>query len=86
MPSQKDHLFHAKSGVAVLATCIVQTMNEVDDTFRDRFLDRLARAYRELRDEPVGDLVDDLELLSWTRELLTGASFVNGQGRPFLEK
>jgi hypothetical protein len=84
MPTNKDNLFHAKSGVAVLATCIVQTINEVDDTFRERFLDRLSRAYRELRDEPVGDQVDDLELLSWTRELLTGFSITNGQGPTFL--
>ena len=28
----------------------------------------------------------DLELLSWTRELLTGWNFVTGQGKPFLER
>ncbi len=79
-----DDLFRAKRGVAILATCIVQTLNESDQTFQNRFLERLSRAYRELRDNTDGDVIQEIELLKWTREYLTGFSQVDGQGEPFL--
>lgn len=81
-----NDLDQVKSATAILATCIVQTLNESDPSFQDRFLNRLARAYSEVRDNSKGDVIQELELLSWTRELLTGFNFVSGQGKPFLEK
>jgi hypothetical protein len=77
-------LHRAKNGVAILATCIVQTLNESDPTFQDRFLDRLSRTYRELKDDTDGDVIQELELLSWTRSYLTGFDHINGQRKPFL--
>jgi hypothetical protein len=68
-----------------LATCIVQTLNESDPTFTARFLDRLSRAYHELKDNSEGDVIQEMELLSWTRTCLTGFNHVTGQGKPFLE-
>jgi hypothetical protein len=47
--TEKTPLHRAKNGVAILATCTVQTLNESDPTFQDRFLERLATAYRELK-------------------------------------
>lgn len=85
MAGQTTDLFRAKRGVAVLAACIVQTLNESDPSFETRFLERLSRAYRELKDNSEGDVIQELELLAWTRELLTGFSLFSGQGRPFLE-
>jgi hypothetical protein len=79
----KDDLFHARRGVAVLSACIVQTMNESDQGFQERFLRRLERASSELRDS--GSTIQELELLSWVRELLTGFSLTKGQGKPFLD-
>ena len=79
-----NDLHQARSATAILATCIVQTLNESDPSFQDRFLKRLAQAYSEVRDNSEGDVIQELELLSWTRELLTGFSFVSGQGKPFL--
>ena len=73
-----------KSALAVLVTCIVQTLNESDQSFETRFLERLALAYRERRDDPAVDL-NELEALAWTRDLLTGFSFVSGEGKPFLK-
>jgi hypothetical protein len=71
--------------MAVLAVCIVQTLNESDPSFQERFLERLARAYRELKDGYYeGDVNQELELLSWTRALLTGWDMVSGPGDPFL--
>jgi hypothetical protein len=66
----KYDLFHVRRGVAVLAACIVQTLNESDPTFQKRFLKRLERAYDQIRDETEGDVRQELELLSCVRELL----------------
>lgn len=82
---QTDDLNHLKKGVAVLGACVVQTLNESDPSFQERFLERLARAYRELKDNTDGDVQHEMELLAWTRSLLTGFSHFTGQGKPFLE-
>ena len=83
MPDQTD-LSRAKRGVAAQAACLVQTINETEPEFQDRFLDRLARVYREFRDNTDGDVTQELELLSWTREYLTGFNPVTGQSKPLL--
>ncbi|MCV3243766.1 hypothetical protein [Mesorhizobium sp. ZC-5] len=84
MTGQTTDLHRAKRGVAILAACVVQTLNESDPSFEERFLERLRRAYSELRDNTEGDVIQELELLSWTREYLTGFSKFTGQGKPFL--
>jgi len=84
MTGRKDDLYRAKRGVAVLAACIVQTLNESDPSFQERLLKRLEDAYLALRDESGSSAIEELELLSWTREILTGFSVVSGQGKPFL--
>jgi hypothetical protein len=43
-----DDLTGAKRETAILATCIVQTLNESDPSFQERFLGRLQRAYTRL--------------------------------------
>jgi len=77
-------LDRTKNGIAILATCIVQTLNETDPHFKDRFLERLARAHRELKDNTDGDVRQQMELLAWTRTLLTGFDHINGQNQPLL--
>lgn len=84
MAQQLSDLDHLKKGTAALAACIVQTLNESDPSFQERFLSRLARAYGEFRDNTDGDVQNELETLAWTRTLLTGFDFVTGQGKPFL--
>ena len=83
--AQLSDLHRAKRGVATLIACVVQTQNESDPSFEKRFLERLSRAYRELKDNSEGDVRQEMELLSWTRELLTGFSQIHGQGKKFLE-
>lgn len=85
MSIQLTDLHRAKRGTAVLAVCIVQTLNESDPTFQERFLDRLGEAYHEICDEWGGELNQELELLQWTRSLLTGFDFIKGQNDPFLK-
>lgn len=85
MTKPLTELHRAKRGVALLVTCLVQTMNEKDPTFQDRFLARLQEAYYEVRDNwEGGSTSDELELMSWTQEYLTGFSRVSGEGEPFL--
>jgi hypothetical protein len=45
--------------VAILAACFVQTANESDPSFEERFLERLSKAYRELRDNSEGDVIQE---------------------------
>ena len=78
-------LDHLKKATSVLAACVVQTLDESDPSFERRFLERLERAYRELKDNTDGDVQHEMELLSWTRSLLTGFSHATGQGAPFLK-
>jgi len=80
MSEKISDLHQAKLGTAALAACIVQTLNESDNTFQARFLDRLGKAYHEYRDDQPNDPREILELLTWTRELLTGWSNHTGQG------
>jgi hypothetical protein len=85
MNAPKDDLFHAMRGTADLVACVVQTLNESDQSFQERFLEKLTDAYYHFRDNPEGEILQELELLSWTRGLLTGFSWTRGQGKPFLD-
>lgn len=85
MTDQLSDLDHAKRGMAALTACIVQTLNESDHTFQGRFLEKIEKAYAEFRDHTAGDIRNELELIAWTRELLTGFNLATGQGKPFLE-
>lgn len=85
MSDELPDLHLAKRGAVVLVTCIAQTMSESDPTFEDRFLQKLKVAYTELRDgHELGDM-HALEMISWTRSLLTGFDLTHGQRKPFLE-
>ncbi len=79
MPEQRSDLDKSKLGVAVLATCIAQTLNESDPTFQARFLERLERAWYALQQRGLGEdnpLAEDnrqaMALVTQTRILLTG--------------
>jgi hypothetical protein len=83
MADRKDELRSVKAGAEALATCIVKTLNESDQSFQTRFLERLDHAYAALRDKEGQDCV---EMLSWTREMLTGWNPSTGQGSPLLDR
>ena len=73
MAAQTSDLRHANLGMAALVACVVQTLNETDPTFQERFLTRVGKSYYEFLSD-TGDATQELELLAWTRELLTGKS------------
>jgi hypothetical protein len=68
MDRRTDDLIQTKLAAAYLAAAIVETLNESDPTFRERFLQALSKAYGSLRDQ--AETVAGLELLVWTREIL----------------
>jgi hypothetical protein len=82
-----------RTGAAALATCIVRTLQQSDPTFEERFLKNLDLAYGAFRDDPDAvdgddkprDVIGVLEMLSWTRELLTGWNSVTGHRKPLLK-
>lgn len=59
-------------------------MEEQHPGFQERFLKKLEDAQYYIRDEAEGDQRNESEMLSWTRELLTGFTWGKGQGKPFL--
>lgn len=79
-----ERLRDAKQGVAILVTCLVQELEAMNPGFTEHYLRRLGRAYTEVREDNTPAL-DRLELINWTRELLTGFNQVTGQGKIFLE-
>ena len=91
MPFQGDDLWSVKTGTAALAVCIVRTLQKSDPDFEDRFLENLDRAYEHFRhhgatrrDGSPRDAQNVLEMLAWTRELLTGWNNITGQQEPLL--
>jgi hypothetical protein len=84
MANQLSDLHRVKRGVAALVTCVVATLNESDPSFQKRFLEKLDKAYYKFRDDTDGDVTQELELLSWTTEYLSGWNKVTGQGKPLL--
>src|SRR5215471_2965437 len=58
-----------KMGTVILTSCMVEALSELDSTFRQRFLDRLGKAYKDVSASvPVNK--DRLEMLTWTHEIL----------------
>jgi hypothetical protein len=63
---------------------VVEAMAKTDDNFKDRFLANLSESYAKIRHD-LADL-NALELLNWTRTMITGFDHVNGQHEPFLKR
>jgi hypothetical protein len=80
----EEQIHDAKFGVSVLVACLVQEIEASNPGFQGRYLERLGEAYARVRERDTPAL-DRLELIGWTRELLTGFNIIDGQGAPFLE-
>ena len=80
---KEDDVGSVQSGTAVLIAALVETMNDGDPTFKERFLKNLTHAYCKERDSSRFDSAKNLEMFRWTRTLLTGFSHIDGQGDPF---
>jgi hypothetical protein len=80
----EDPLQNVKKATAILITCMVDAMAETDPNFKDRFLANLSQSYGKIRDDT--DDLNALELLNWTRSMITGFDHANGQQQPFLNR
>jgi hypothetical protein len=72
MYSRTTDLHHTKKGMATLVACIVQTLNEFDPSFQDRFLARLAGTFESLRDSEIAS-IHELEMLTRGQARLSSA-------------
>jgi hypothetical protein len=93
MPDPRDDLWSVKTGAAVLTVCVVRTLQKADPDFEGTFLENLERAYHHFRDDSAAtradgsprDVQNVLEMLAWTRELLTGWNPITGQNPALLK-
>lgn len=79
----EDPLQNVKKATAILMTCLVDAMAKTDEGLKDRFVANLDKSYSKIRND-TNDL-NALELLTWTRSLITGFDFSGGQKEPFLK-
>ena len=79
----EDPIQNVKKATAILITCVVEAMAETDNGFKDRFLANLSDSYNKIRNDT--DDLNALELLSWTRTMITGFDHASGQNEPFLK-
>ena len=77
-----EQIHNAKYGMSILVTCLVQELEAIHPGFTEKYEERLSRAYYAIRERET-KAMDAMELISWTRELLTGFSMTTGQGKPF---
>jgi hypothetical protein len=80
----EDSIQNVKKATAILIACVVDAMTETDPNFKDRFLANLGQSYLKIRDDT--DDLNALELLNWTRSMITGFDYVDGQKQPFLNR
>jgi hypothetical protein len=84
MTTPDEDLRQMKRGTAVLFATLIETLKEIDPAASDRFTGNLDKAYAKIRSD--SDNLNAVELLSWTRELVTGHSIISGGGRPFFDR
>jgi hypothetical protein len=79
---QNPTLDSAKTGVATIVSALVHTLAESDPTFQERFLKRLSQAAYSRKNSTLPWDLDEVEIINWTSEFITGWSGITGQGDP----
>ena len=80
----EDPLQNVKKATAILIACVVDAVAGTDPNFKDHFLANLSQSYDKIRNDT--DDLNALELLSWTRSIITAFDHANGQQEPFLNR
>lgn len=75
----EQELHDTKRSIAILAGCLVEAMSNDDPLLRDRFVSHIDAVFDSVRLDDEAAL-KRLELLNWTRDLLTGS--VDGLDNP----
>ncbi|MBC7584162.1 MAG: hypothetical protein H7316_10480 [Tardiphaga sp.] len=84
MPSSSEELKNVKKATAIMFAAMVDALTETNPNFKDAFVNRLDQAYGDIRHD--SDDLNALELVSWTRTLITGFDHVTGQNKPFFSR
>jgi hypothetical protein len=77
-------LDNVKKATAMMFAALVDTVVGTDSRQAEIFLANLDKCYAKIRNES-GDL-NALELLSWTRSMITGFDIIEGQGTPLMKQ
>ena len=77
-------LDNVKKATAMMFAAIIDTLVGTDSPQAKVFDQKLDQIYHHIRDDT--DDLNALELLSWTRNMITGFSRVDGQGAPLMKR
>jgi hypothetical protein len=88
MLTELSELGQVKQATAIVFACLAKALADADPAFKSRFAINLDEAYARVRElggtamNP--NAMHDLELISWTHELVTGHPFGSGpKSKPF---
>jgi hypothetical protein len=77
-------LDNVKRATAMMFAALVDTIVGTDSPQAKIFVANLDKCYTKIRNES-GDL-NALELLSWTRSMISGFDVIEGQGTPLMKQ
>lgn len=83
MPNRSEELKNVKKATAIMFAAVVSALGETNPEFKGRFVSKIEDAYAKIRNDT--DDLNALELLSWTRTMITGFDQVTGQNNPFFD-
>lgn len=75
---------NVKKATAMMFAALVDTLVGTDSTEAERFVKALGQLQAHVRDD--SDDLNALELISWTKSMISGFDFVNGQQTPLMKQ
>jgi hypothetical protein len=89
MQTELSEMDQLKQGIAIIFAAFDKALADTSPTFRSLLEIYLDEAYAKVQQEGCTAMnpkaMHDLELISWTREMVTGQSVSKGQGKPFFD-
>ncbi|WP_050630508.1 hypothetical protein [Bradyrhizobium viridifuturi] len=79
-----EELDNVKKATAMMIAALVDTLVGTDSKQAEIFVSNIDKLYARIRNE--SDDLNALELLTWTRTMITGFSFTEGQGTPLMKQ
>lgn len=77
-------LQNVKRATAMMFAALVDTLVGTDSPEAERFAKALDDVYHHIRND--SEDLNALELISWTRSMITGFDRINGQQEPFMKR
>jgi hypothetical protein len=76
-------LDNVKKATAMMFAALVDTLAGTDSPQAAQFTEALSKVYAHIRDDSAD--LNALELVSWTRSMITGFDMANGQKTPLMK-